>query len=347
MRGRRSGWRPCDGALHIRTPLKNPLPELQRRQLDGFIDRMFTRLLATEVMDWGAVSRRETGDTDDLLEFLWEFRDQFGPWALQLSEQPDSAYRFLSSRLVHWAFEQNQFFELDERESRKLSRAHRILLADLGRALHGAETIEAFARSANRALLHFIERLGVVFRRVGNANTEIGKGAEYSAELQLSILGLSEQKLLEPIVDLGSGKRATLVTYWRAKGCDAIGIDRLASAPFVLNKDWFDVRFEPGTFGTLVSHLAFSLQFLHHHWHPGERAYAYAKKYMELLQSLKPGGLFVYAPGLPFIESMLDETTYRVEKRSLPEPLASQMESYRDLGTGQSVAYVTRIERLK
>jgi hypothetical protein len=325
--------------------LKNPLPELQSRQLDGFIDRLVTRLFTTEVHDWGAISRRETGDTDGLLEFLWEFREQFGPWALELSEQSDSAFRFLSARFVRFAYEQNQFFELDERAARKLSRAHRVLWKDFGSILHSCETIEEFARRANRDILHFVERLSTVFSTLGNSTLALAKGAEYSVELQLSILGIKGKKLVEPVVDLGCGKQAELVNYLRTEGVDATGIDRLSTAPFVLNKDWFDIRFEPGSLGTIVSHLAFSLQFLYHHWHPGDKAYAYAKKYMELLQSLKPRGLFVYSPGLPFIESMLEEHIFRVEKRPLPEPLATQMESYRDLGTGQSVAYVAHIER--
>jgi SAM-dependent methyltransferase len=314
--------------------------------LDGFIDRLVTRLLSTELSDWGAVSRRETGESDGLLEYLWDFREQFGPWALELATEPDLSFRFLAGRFIRWAYEQNQFFELDDRGGRRFAQAHRLLALELGQALSRSENIETFARHANRALLHFVERLASVFRTIGAAGVLLGKGAEYSAELQLSLLGLAEQKLLEPVVDLGCGKSAELVAHLRSTGVDVAGIDRLGSAPFVLAKDWFEVRFEPSSIGTIVSHLAFSLQFLHHHWHPGERAYAYAKKYMELLQSLKPGGLFVYAPGLPFIEAMLDENSFRVEKRALPEPLATQMESFRDLGTGQSVAYVTHVERL-
>jgi SAM-dependent methyltransferase len=152
---------------------------------------------------------------------------------------------------------------------------------------------------------------------------------------------------MEPFVDLGAGKSATLVNHLREQGVAATGIDRLAVSPHVLAKDWFEIRFEPNSLGTLVSHLAFSLHFLHHHWNPGDKAYAYAKKYMELLAALKPGGLFVYAPGLPFIETMLDAEQYRIERQALPEPLAEKMENYRDLGTGQSVAYVTHIRRLK
>ncbi|MGC4070481.1 MAG: hypothetical protein QM784_38615 [Polyangiaceae bacterium] len=108
----------------------------------------------------------------------------------------------------------------------------------------------------------------------------------------------------------------------------------MGEGPFVLAKDWFDVRFEPSSLGTVVSHLAFSLHFLHHHWHSGERAYEYARKYMELLHALVPGGRLVYAPGLPFIEEMLDTGTFNVERRELPAPLQEKMEGLRDSGDG-------------
>ena len=326
--------------------MENQLSDLETRQLSAFIDRLTARLFSTELADWGALGRRETGDTDALIEYLWGLREQYGPWALALVAGHDSALRFLSARFVKWAYEQNQFFELDDRASRRLVDAHRLLMADLGRALGKSLAIEQFAGSANRALLRFVERLVRILRPLGVSNALLGRGAEYSAELQIELLGLTGLALQEPCVDLGCGKAAELVALLRSRGISATGVDRLGTQPFVLPKDWFDVRFEPNSLGTIVSHLAFSLHFLHHHWHPGERAYAYARKYMELVFSLKPGGLFVYAPGLPFIEPMLDETKFRLEKRPLPEPLASKMESLRDLGTGQSVAYVAQLTRL-
>jgi hypothetical protein len=172
-----------------------------------------------------------------------------------------------------------------------------------------------------------------------------GRGAEYSAELQLRLLGLVDHRWLEPIVDLGCGVEARLLQHLRDRGLAATGLERRGRSPFVLAADWFDVRFEPGSLGTILSHLAFSLQFLHHHWRPGERAYTYAHKYMELLRSLAPGGLFCYAPGLPFIETILEPAEFEVTTLPLPEPLASTIGSLRDIGTGQSVAYTCQIRR--
>jgi hypothetical protein len=291
------------------------------------------------------MARRETVDTDSLIEYLWGCREHYAPFALRTAEGPEVGLRFLTANFVRWASEQNQFFELDTLAGKKLVSAHRILLSELGQALAHSPDLAVFAARANRALFRFVERLSRLFRSLGHG-AALGRGAEYSPQLQMDLLGLVEQGLLEPVLDLGCGKTAELVQFLRSKGLLATGIDRLGAGEFVVARDWFDVRFEPNSLGTIVSHLAFSLHFLHHHWHPGDRAYAYARKYMELLASLKPGGKFIYAPGLPFIEPMLDRSRYAVDKRGLPPALAERVESLRDLGTGQSVAYVTQITRL-
>jgi hypothetical protein len=324
--------------------VESQLSDLEVRQLNGYIDQLFGRLVSNEVYDWTAWSRRETGETDPLIEYLFGLKERCLPYLQVLAGGADAGFRFVTTRFIRWAYEENQFFELEPVETRRFFRAHRRLFHGLAIALDRAESVEAFAASANAALYWYVERMARVFHSLGGSSG-LGRGAEYTAELQMQLLGLNEGKLLEPVVDLGCGQRAELVSLLRGKGIAATGLDRLGEGPFVLAKDWFDVRFEPKSIGTIVSHLAFSLHFLHHHWHSGERAYEYARKYMELLNGLVPGGSFVYAPGLPFIEAMLEEGGFSVEKRELPAPLQEKMAGLRDLGTGQSVAYVARVRR--
>ena len=78
-----------------------------------------------------------------------------------------------------------------------------------------------------------------------------------------------------------------------------------------------------GSLGTVLSHLGFSLHFLHHHLRPGDEALRYARRYMEVLRSLRPGGVFAYAPGLPFVEEHLDAGRWRLERTPLPVPDAA------------------------
>ena len=142
--------------------------------------------------------------------------------------------------------------------------------------------------------------------------------SEYSATLQLAVLGLGAETLREPVLDLGCGEHAELVVALRQRGIEAFGIDRVARpAPFVLLGDWFSRRLDPETWGTVISHMAFSNHFVHQDRRGGPEAALYAQKYMEILRSLLPGGTFAYAPDLPFIEEHLPEDEYAVERVSV------------------------------
>ncbi len=146
--------------------------------------------------------------------------------------------------------------------------------------------------------------------------------AEYDPDLQCHLLGIEPSELLEPVLDLGCGQHAALVRALRGRGIAVAGVDRVA-APLegVTEGDWMTLPLRAGEWGTIISHLAFSLHFLHHHLRPGQSdAELYAKRYMELLAALRPGGLFVYAPGLPFLERVLPKERYRVERRVIHAP---------------------------
>jgi hypothetical protein len=309
--------------------------------------RDFSDLLAQlrghEPADFGRVARRSSEPAERLLELLWLEREDL----LHLATAPksDDLVAQCVRDWLDWSYDNNQFFEFEPTQLESLRRAHSLLFRVVHSNLH-AQTDAEFVRRCQLAYVRYAERLSRIFRPLATSEGLRGRGAEYSPELQLRILGLDEHEWLEPVVDLGCGVDAKLVQHLRNRGLDAVGIERRGRLPILLAKDWFDVRFEPGSIGTLLSHQAFSLQFLHHHWHPGDRAFAYAQKYMELLRSLIPGGIFCYAPGLPFIECLLDPEKFEVTSSPLPEPLASTMASLRDIGTGQSVAYTCRIRRV-
>jgi SAM-dependent methyltransferase len=166
--------------------------------------------------------------------------------------------------------------------------------------------------------------------------------AEYAPELQLAVLGVEPDLLPEPILDLGCGAEARLVRALRARGKDARGIDRAATpSEGVSRTGWFDAPLAEASLGTALSHLAFSLHFLHHHLRPGDEAARYARRYMEILRALRPGGLFAYAPGLPFVEAHLPAGTWRVERTpvAIPRPPAPP-------GTPELPWYASRVIRL-
>ncbi|MCB0570848.1 MAG: hypothetical protein KDC66_13830 [Phaeodactylibacter sp.] len=142
--------------------------------------------------------------------------------------------------------------------------------------------------------------------------------AEYSPELQLGILRVSAAPFMEPILDIGCGKEGSLVAHLRSQGIEAYGLDRFAAeAPYLTKGDWLEFNFGKNKWGTLISNLGFSNHFNHHHFREDGNYIAYAKKYMDILHSLKTGGCFYYAPGLPFIEQYLDEQEYLVVGREI------------------------------
>lgn len=312
-----------------------------RRHLAGLLGQ----LQNAEVIDFGGVARRSHNYGIWLVEALWnEHGSSLDDPACEAALDEEEA-RMIRA-WTEWIYDRNQFFDLNSGIVSRLQGIHRKLRTALMRTLRTADSFERFTASCQLSFVAYAERLGRLFRTLTSSDALRGRAAEYSPELQLKLLGLEGYTWREPIVDLGCGLDAHLVHYLRDRGFSATGVDRRGGSAFVLARDWFGVRFEPQTVGTLVSHLAFSLQFLHHHWQGTDRAYDYARKYMELLRSLMPGGVFCYAPGLPFIEGLLDPGHFEISTFPLPEPLATSVGSLRDLGTGQSVSYACRVRAL-
>jgi hypothetical protein len=243
-------------------------------------------------------------------------------------------------------YAKNQFLELDGSErARLLEEISTGLggLADGVRCAPDEATMRRVVRRWTRREYCRMRRRARVLIPKASAFTVVA--GEYTAELQLRILGMSLAGLRAPVIDLGCGQHGILVEHLRRAGLPATGLDRIAQSPATLARDWFEQPFVPDSIGTLLSHQAFSLQFLHQHFQSSEQAYRYARKYMELLRSLKVGGCFAYAPGLPFIEKMLDREQYEVRLVPLPEALDKRLSDLRDLDTGESVAYACHVVR--
>lgn len=225
-----------------------------------------------------------------------------------------------------YIYQQNQFVSLSAEDQAELVELYRQFLAD---------TVDILTEDRNS---HEIEQLYLValeehFHCLKTFITNMGKsqGAnliyqhvvceEYPAVLQLEILGIDRDTLREPILDIGCGKQGTLVTYLRNCGLEAFGIDRLVSpSTGLIESDWFDFEFDPSSWGTIISHMAFSNHFTFHHLYRNGTPEIYAAKYMEILASLKPGGETFYAPGLPFIEQLLPPTNFAVTSKTVYVP---------------------------
>ena len=144
---------------------------------------------------------------------------------------------------------------------------------------------------------------------------------EYSVLLQIDLLQIDVQKLIEPILDIGCGENAWLVKHIRERDLDAYGLDRLTdnSCKYLYNFNWLEFEFKPQHWGTIVSNLSVALHFTNHNLRKDGDYIAYAKKYTEILNSLKVNGSFYYAPSLPFIEIYLPLDKYNIEIKKINE----------------------------
>ncbi len=141
---------------------------------------------------------------------------------------------------------------------------------------------------------------------------------EYSALLQLDVLNIDINTIAEPVLDIGCGESGNLVNYLRKCGIEAYGIDRLVNnCEYLTGANWFEYDISVGKWGTVVSNLGFSNHFKHHHLRSDGDFTGYARRYMDILRSLKPGGSFCYAPDLPFIEIYLDRSEYHIERKDV------------------------------
>lgn len=261
---------------------------------------------------------------------LERHREAVAAWLVE-SGEPEAA-------LLRWLRRRNQFVQLDAAALLGLGEIARtaregVLAALQGDALRGALT--RVAGALRGSLAEFVRtHFGAEPREV--------QCSEYSPELQLEVLGLVPGELMGPVLDVGCGAAAGLVRALRAAGLSAEGIDREAPADATV-ADWLQYDYGALRWGTVISHLGFSLHLLHHHLAGRPAAYVYAERYMQILGSLRPGGVFVYAPGLPFLERLLPRSQYawtRIELAAHPALRAAQA------ATGLQLGHASRVRRI-
>jgi hypothetical protein len=306
-------------------------------------------LVASYLAGLHALPIREVIATDwsrpvAMAAYLQTHRSALASWSAALDERGRGAQwhldpaGFAVTKWRLWLSVRNQFLLVTPSALDALSQLHRASLCALRETLLAAHdaaalrvVVEAVGRTYQQQLVAWLVQY------LGSTPVE-SICAEYSAETQLRVLGLDIGALRAPVLDVGCGSEARLVALMRDHGVDAVGIDRHADAAHALAIDWTDYRFAPASWGTVVSHLGLSLHFLHRHLGPSaELALEYARKYMEILNSLQVGGSFVYAPSLPFIEDVLPSHQYRVRRIAVDAPALAERP---DLA---SSSWVTRI----
>lgn len=208
----------------------------------------------------------------------------------------------------------NQFYSFGAVAKDELRTIYAGLLQDIRDRKAPVEDLSAIHyRKLKDWLLKYNAFAGKMYADSGMA-VELVPCAEYSAGLQLDVLGIDPRAMMGPVLDVGCGKEGTLVGFLSGAGVEAWGIDRF---PFdengrLLTADWLEYDYGHEKWGTVVSNLGFSNHFRHHHFRQDGNYSGYALTYMKILNSLKPGGCFVYAPDLPFVEEFLDRKKFEL-----------------------------------
>lgn len=212
----------------------------------------------------------------------------------------------------------NQYLDMGIQSTTRLHAVYQLLWQDTITALH-QRTIDFTSlekKHSGRLAAWLLQTNPFTCKISSSGQTHVQPVvcAEYSAPMQLEVLQLNISVLKTPVLDLGCGQHAHLVRYLREQGVKAFGIDRLIAMPekYLQIMDWLDCKLAANSWGTIVSNLSFSNHFLHHHQRENSQHTAYARKYMEILGALQPGGSYHYAPHLPMMEMYLPPAKYTI-----------------------------------
>lgn len=244
---------------------------------------------------------------------------------------------YMVRRTIASIFARNQFIDISRRETELLACIYSRLLSATRGLMESCRRLRDFELGANEIIGWHFSSLRLFFDAFSDAYRLSAwvPNMEYSPRRQLSILGLEPEEIPEPVLDLGCGKRGRLVRHLRSIGIEAYGIDRMVGRVSCLREtDWMDASLGDGDWGTIIAHMSFSNHFIHQHLRREGRYIDYARKYMEILGALRVGGMFVYAPGLPFIERHLSGATYAYE-RTLVEGLPALPEAEPRMPAGE------------
>lgn len=224
----------------------------------------------------------------------------------------------LTNKVLQEFCEINQYYTFDKRSKKALRDIYVKLFSDIKN--HKIST-DSIAKKHYESLIKWLQTTNPFAEKIYTSKAEIIESvacSEYSADLQIEILQIDIKQINEPVLDIGCGKKGNLVMYLRKNSIEAYGFDRFViDNSFLTNSDWFEYEYEKEKWGTIISNIGFSNHFVHHHSRNDDSFIDYAKLYMNILNSLKIGGSFHYAPDLPFVEQYLDENKYYLTKRNV------------------------------
>ncbi|MEZ5070783.1 MAG: class I SAM-dependent methyltransferase [Bacteroidales bacterium] len=256
---------------------------------------------------------------------LFTFLEGTADWKEELTtcsrNEADDLVAYVTDRSLEAFFQVNPYLQVGSSSKEELKEVYARLLEHFRRPDPGTSP-GLLARRHYRELQEWLRKTDPSSERIFGplpAFPPVPVCAEYRPDLQMALLGGDPSDWLEPVLDLGCGPSGALVIRLRELGLEAVGLDRCrAAAPHCLTGNWLEFDYGTSTWGTIVSHQGFSNHFRHHHQRTDGDYLRYARTFMAILHSLRPGGSFLYTPGLEFMEGLLPPDKYRVECRPVP-----------------------------
>lgn len=236
-----------------------------------------------------------------------------------------------------YTYQRNQFINYNKQYDQLLQAEYRDLFARLRDIVSKFDTRKVIVQELVTLVQHHHERLRLIlasyctaFQAADLAEHPLLQSVpceEYSARFQLQVLGLDLAAMRQPILDIGCGAAGSLVTLLRQHGRAAFGIDRLApAAPYFTQSDWFDFDYGQQVWGTVIAHQALSTHFIYNHLRQRGMVQRFQQVFHTILASLAPGGVFCYAPGLPFFEgTLIRMPQYTLTKIAIATPTMPEL----------------------
>jgi hypothetical protein len=224
-----------------------------------------------------------------------------------------------ASALIDRIYTVNQYIQIDNEAKQSL----KAIYVQSWQKLAKTRNIESTLRNDHypriKAFLAQLYPSGLAKALQNSPTLNFVPCSEYSAELQMRLFRLELSTITEPVLDIGCGSQAILVTYLRSHHIEAYGIDRTIKQKFdFLNEmDWFDMQLDYNNWGTIVSNLSFANHMVYAQRYEPESVPRYQKKYLEILGSLKAGGSFNFAPSVESLEILTNNKNYHTEHWSI------------------------------
>lgn len=164
------------------------------------------------------------------------------------------------------------------------------------------------------------ELIGLLGKEDCHSSHDHEKTISYSPTFVLDVLGIDEEKVQGKVLEIGCTKSADLVKYLRSKNIEAYGLDMdVEENEFLEKEDWLEKDFGSMEYDMILSNLAFTKHFLQNHLSDEGEYMEYATTFMRILEGLKIGGSFYYAPSVEFIEELLPEEKFEVINEFIDE----------------------------